>query len=149
MHQANLELVVGRRVENICGQWIECTITLLHEDRFVFQADLCRRAPDDDFSLYRLEEQINLPLTAELVLGLLLLVAQPPFRPSEAGLTVSVAGHSPSANRAAIRMLEPEIRASSCSEDVPPHIRESIRTKLSQLAKYRESQDIILTPGSI
>lgn len=148
MHQSQIELIVGCPVESGCGQWIECKICLPQGDRFVFQADLCCRAGEDDFSLYRVEEEIRLPLTAELVLGLLHLVAKPPFRPSEAGLSISFAGENPSANRAALRMLEPEIRASSRGADVPRRLRQNIIKKLAGLAKYREMQRLVLTPGS-
>lgn len=149
MHQSQIELIVGCRAENVSGQWIECTISLEQEDKFLFQADLCRQSPDDDFSLYRLQEEVNLPLTAELVLGLLVLVAQSPFYPTEAGFSVSIAGESPSANRAAIRMLDPKVRASFHVQDVPRQIHESISRKLSRLAKYRETQRLVLTLGSI
>ena len=148
MHLSQLKLTVGSRLKNRCGQWIESTISLRQEGCFVFRADLCRRAPNEDFLLFRLEEEIDLPLTAELVLGLLLLVAEPPFRPSEPGLSISITGESPSANRAAIRMLDPEIRATSRYDYVPRQVREFISKKMSYLVKYRKKHGLILTPGS-
>ena len=64
MQQSHLELIVGCRAETRCGQWIESTICLPKEDSFVFRADMCRRDENGSFSLWRLDEMINLSLTA-------------------------------------------------------------------------------------
>ena len=146
MQQSRIEFLIGSRPDSSSGQWIESKITLEREDRFAFQADLCRLDEHGDYSQYRVEEEIDRPLTAELALALLAFVAQPPFAPTISGFSVSISGQSPVANREVIRILQPEIREVICCDKVPRYVRDNLRQKLVRVANYREIQGFDLAP---
>lgn len=131
MQQSQIDLTLGCRPQGNSGQWIEATVIVEDEDRFHFQADLCSIHQPGDYERYHVEQDIDHPLTAELALALLAFVAQPPFSPTAGGLSVMISGESAVANRAATRILEPEVRAGASSHGLPEHIGKNLRKSLA------------------
>lgn len=140
MPTCHINLVLGALPEDVPGQWIEASVSLERTGNFVFTADLCRRLPSGEFSLYRVEVVSRCQFTAKLTRALLALCAEPPFTPTRSGLDVYVDGDATLANGEVARILEPATRLAMHADCVPRDMTEDLKRQLVRLAKQRELQ---------
>ena len=148
MPSTTVQCVRGNLPEELPGQWIDAVAIVESDQHFLFGADLCRRIAADQFSLHRVGARVQQPFSAEVLLGLLLVVAAAPFHPSRSGFETIVDGPSDSVRKELRRILEPEIRRNADPSSVPDETRQELGLQMTGIAIQRNLLDISGAPGS-
>lgn len=139
MSNFTLQFVLGRSSYEQPGQWVEGSVEFGHSS-FEVSADICRRIGSDEFSIYRVHEQLGGPFTAELFLGVLSLIADGEFQPSGSGLELSYSGEGIAPTEEIARILEPDVRGNASAAAVPPDVTETLRKQLQYIRRMRRLQ---------
>ena len=108
MPSTTVQCVRGNLPEELPGQWIDAVAIVENDQHFLFGADLCRRIAADQFSLHHVGLRVQQPNSAEVLLGLLLAVAEAPFEPSRLGFEIILDGPSDSVGMELCRVLRLE-----------------------------------------
>ncbi len=139
MSEFKLEYVLGARSTELPGQWIEGSVEFGNRS-FSIMANVCRNSSSGEFSMYRLDEHLDQPFTAELFLGLLSLIAEAEFRPSASGIQLFYSGDGPAPTDEIARILEPQVRANATASVVPESLADKLRAQLHRISRMRRLQ---------
>jgi hypothetical protein len=134
----NINLSYGILPANSPGQWIEATAVIRDESIDVFIATLCRRSETGEFFQYEVSQDVSQPLTAELVLSLLAIVAEPPFEPTNRLLRILSSCQSKLVRREVSRMLESKIQSKIHEYEAPTFVAQKLGEHLARRNKYRK-----------
>lgn len=139
MSPFTLKFMLGAPSEDLPGQWLDGTVEFGAES-FTLTADICCRISADEFSMYRIHEQLDQPFTAELFLGILSLIAEDEFLPSAPGFELFCSGDGAAPTGEIARILEPEVRAGASPALVPASVAESLRQQMRRVSAMRQLQ---------
>ena len=142
MQSTTVQCILGRLPEELPGQWIDAVAIVESDQHFLFGADLCQRIAADQFSLHQVGVRVQQPFSAEVLLGLLLVVAEAPFQRSRSGFETTVDGPSDSVRMELCRVLKPEVRRNADPSSVPNAIRQELGLQMAGIAIQRNLQDI-------